>query len=467
MQAAPEVDAAGNAINPHIPQYIAKAPWYVGSEKGLGHQRGGDVEIESKNMKITEVKPKAAVFVGGEVKKFRKGACENCGAMTHQKKDCVERPRAIGAKFLAKNLARDEAMAPEVHGYDAKRDRWAAYDPAEYKATMAKYELAEKERLRFKEEQLAREGKAAGKDGDGDDSEADDDMKEKDDVAMMQKKDGKNRATVRNLRIREDTAKYLRNLDVNSAHYDPKTRSMREDPNPNSEDATFRGDNWVRAGGQAAEVKRLELYQIQAAERGTMVNATALPSQAEKAFKDFERKKAELKETQRKEILEKYGGEEHLNNIPAALRFAQTEQYNEYTPDGRVLHGQAAVIPSSRYDEDVLVNNHTKVWGSWWADGKWGYGCCRQMMKSSYCTGAAGLEAAEQIARELEENVKRNAEKEALLAASGGRGEDPGAPEAKRRRIEEEEKREKEMDEYRKGKVNWDDPLAQMQAMNK
>jgi pre-mRNA-processing factor SLU7 len=38
---------------------------------------------------------------------------------------------------------------------------------------------------------------------------------------------------VRNLRIREDTAKYLLNLDANSAHYDPKSRSMREDPNPN------------------------------------------------------------------------------------------------------------------------------------------------------------------------------------------------------------------------------------------
>ena len=35
---------------------------------------------------------------------------------------------------------------------------------------------------------------------------------------------------MRNLRIREDTAKYLRNLDPNSAHYDPKTRSMRKNP---------------------------------------------------------------------------------------------------------------------------------------------------------------------------------------------------------------------------------------------
>jgi hypothetical protein len=37
------------------------------------------------------------------------------------------------------------------------------------------------------------------------------------------------------LRIREDTAKYLLNLDVDSAHYDPKTRSMREDPLPDAD----------------------------------------------------------------------------------------------------------------------------------------------------------------------------------------------------------------------------------------
>lgn len=51
-----------------------------------------------------------------------------------------------------------------------------------------------------------------------------------------QKVDLKTRTTVRNLRIREDTAKYLYNLDTESAFYDPKTRSMRENPNPASSD---------------------------------------------------------------------------------------------------------------------------------------------------------------------------------------------------------------------------------------
>jgi pre-mRNA-processing factor SLU7 len=44
------------------------------------------------------------------------------------------------------------------------------------------------------------------------------------------KMDSKERITVRNLRIREDTAKYLRNLDPNSAYYDPRTKSMRDNP---------------------------------------------------------------------------------------------------------------------------------------------------------------------------------------------------------------------------------------------
>ena len=51
---------------------------------------------------------------------------------------------------------------------------------------------------------------------------------------LLSKVDSKQRISVRNLRIREDTAKYLRNLDPNSAYYDPKTRSMRDNPYKNT-----------------------------------------------------------------------------------------------------------------------------------------------------------------------------------------------------------------------------------------
>ena len=75
-----------------------------------------------------------------------------------------------------------------------------------------------------------------GTDPDFGSSDEDDDDEEKyADAAdaVGQKLDTKTRITVRNLRIREDTAKYLINLDPESAYYDPKTRSMRDAPDKN------------------------------------------------------------------------------------------------------------------------------------------------------------------------------------------------------------------------------------------
>ena len=47
---------------------------------------------------------------------------------------------------------------------------------------------------------------------------------------------------------------------------------------------------------------------------------------------------------------------------------AGSERYVEYDRSGRVIKG-VEVKAKSRYDEDVLINNHTCVWGSWWRDG--------------------------------------------------------------------------------------------------
>ena len=49
---------------------------------------------------------------------------------------------------------------------------------------------------------------------------------------QMTTRDPRTKTMTRNLRIREDKANYLLNLDVNSAYFDPKSRSLRENPNP-------------------------------------------------------------------------------------------------------------------------------------------------------------------------------------------------------------------------------------------
>lgn len=79
-------------------------------------------------------------------------------------------------------------------------------------------------------------------------------------------KDPRVRTAVRNLRQREDTAKYLRNLDPSSAVYDGKARIMKENPNPNLPDSlqTFKGDNWVKYTGDSVSVMQMEAFMLEA-----------------------------------------------------------------------------------------------------------------------------------------------------------------------------------------------------------
>lgn len=240
------VDEEGRDINPHIPQYISNAPWYYGSTgPTLKHQRPQKTTEEDH---ISDVIPQKGLITSKLVTKFRKGACENCGAMTHKKKDCLERPRKVLAKYAQSIVVHDEYIhVDDIKDYDGKRDRWSAYDPANHKDIIEEYEKVEEAKRQLKADKL-KDSKFVfffnlttlffknvfplDPDAEISDEEGNDD-KYVDEVDMPGTKvDSKQRITVRNLRIREDTAKYLRNLDPNSAFYDPKTRSMRDNPNP-------------------------------------------------------------------------------------------------------------------------------------------------------------------------------------------------------------------------------------------
>ena len=79
------------------------------------------------------------------------------------------------------------------------------------------------------------------------------------------------RYTVRNLRIREDTAKYLRNLDPNSAYCDPKTRAMRKNPyegTKRDDEVDYAGDNFVRVTGDTVEHAKAQLFAWEAGGKG-------------------------------------------------------------------------------------------------------------------------------------------------------------------------------------------------------
>lgn len=229
-------------------EYISQAPWYLDTgAPSLDHQRRKE-QVEKEDINQWYARGQRA---GPAATKYRKGACENCGAMTHKRADCLERPRKKGAKWTGKAIAADEIIQDFEGGYDAKRDRWNGYDPSEHRKVLEEYAELEKERARLREEEidnqtstdlsvvkkLAKVKGGGGEDGEkdpdfgsSDEDDADDDKYADAADAVGQKLDTKTRITVRNLRIREDTAKYLINLDPESAYYDPKTRSMRDAP---------------------------------------------------------------------------------------------------------------------------------------------------------------------------------------------------------------------------------------------
>uniref|UniRef100_A0A8C9XX63 Pre-mRNA-splicing factor SLU7 n=1 Tax=Sander lucioperca TaxID=283035 RepID=A0A8C9XX63_SANLU len=395
-----EVDEEGKDINPHIPQYISSVPWYIDPSKRptLKHQRPQD-EIEAQYSSIGEWY-KRGVQETAVATKFRKGACENCGAMTHKKKDCLERPRKVGARYTGTSIAPDEHSQLQLDlDYDGKRDRWNGYDPEDHQRIVEEYAKVDLAKRTLKAHKLQDElasGKLDHAVSREHDSEDEDEDKYADDIDMPgQNFDSKRRITVRNLRIREDTAKYLRNLDPNSAYYDPKTRAMRENPYSNTgmnpDEVGYAGDNFARYSGATVTMAQTQLFAWEAYERGSEVHLQADPTKLELLHRSFKVKKEDFKEKQRDSILEKYGGEEHLDAPPRELLLAQTEDYVEYSRHGAVLKGLEKAVARSKYEEDVLINNHTCIWGSFWKDGFWGYKCCHSMVKQSYCTGETGI----------------------------------------------------------------------------
>src|ERR1700738_1483362 len=138
----------------------------------------------------------------------------------------------------------------------------------------------------------------------------------------------------------------------------------------------------------------------------------------------------------------------------------------------------------------VYVNNHVSVYGSWYRDGRWGYACCHQFHKNSYCTGAAGVKADEEasgIARgEIEDmpppRIPKKHQTKPTTTVDNGQLRDAIKDRTKRKRPNDESfqlgKRaltvaesaiisEEEYEDYRRNKMTrGNDPLNAMQKFD-
>merc|ERR1712038_2255294 len=159
------------------------------------------------------------------------------------------------------------------------------------------------------------------------------------------------------------------------------------------------------------------------------IHLQANPSLAEALKKEFTNKEVDLKTQRKKAVLDKYGGAEYLDgdeglgstkqdggagggsNSASQLeeskraaaqrkaRFGVTVKEEHYSRDGRPKNGtgpaKSYVNQKSKYEEDIFINGHNTVWGSYFHKGafRWGYADDHSLMKNSYCTGAAGRAA--------------------------------------------------------------------------
>lgn len=374
--------------------------------------------------------------------------------MTHKVKDCLSRKRKAGARYTGRDIQADEVLGDVNMGWDAKRDRWNGYDASQYDAVVQEYN--ELEALK------KTTGDGTGEDGDR--YEAETDM-------------GRQQSTsTRQLRLREDTAKYLLNLDLDSAKYDPKTRSMLDPGAMNDQAAALVAEEgFVRKGGDAAEFEKAQRYAWERQEAGDKLHLQANPTAGALALKQKQTEESDRKEKQRKALLDKYGSQEAVKKAPLVSAIEASERFVEYDESGGIK-GAPKIKPRSKYPEDVYIQNHTSVWGSWWSNFQWGYACCHSTVKNSYCTGDAGIAAFEDEMRrkagiedededeeEIEEPNQNPKAIEAPPAVAELSIQEPDTSKRKRTVAEMTDGiTEEEMDEYRRKRTNAQDPMAKL-----
>lgn len=462
-----------NERNEYIPSFIAKKPFYIddataSQDDYLEHQR---LQSEkNKDSLATSQWYDRGKRAGPAATKFRKGACENCGAMTHKAKDCLERRRKHGAKWTGKNIAADEVVQDVKLGWDAKRDRWNGFEAGQYQEVVDEYNALE---------EVKRQAGKANKD---DDEDGDENGDEGDKYEAETDMGRKQATSTRNLRLREDTAKYLLNLDLDSAKYDPKTRTMLDTAESTNE--LIAEDGFQRAGGDAAEFERAQNYAWETQERGDKdkLHLQANPTAGEITRKRKAEEDLVKKEAHKKMLLEKYGPQDGVKANPLKdANITSNETYVEYDERGRIK-GANQVKEKSMYPEDVLINNHTSVWGSWWKDFKWGYACCNSVVKNSFCVGEEGKKAFEEsemfsrghflpsaedagnaVVEEKTDAWKDEEKREEHVPNAVDRPEKTNMDES-RRRVEELKSgvSEAEMEKYMREKSAKDDPMAKM-----
>ena len=278
-----ENEEEGEISGAALPEYVRKQPWYFKTDnESIDHQRIAPY-AEKKRTDLSEFYRHGA-NQKKEVGKWEPGCCKNCGSNTHTEQECTERPKRNNARVTGVGIARKDVAERHDLSWEAKHDQFAQYSAKRWRMEVSG-QFRHADRMWAAQPAKPREIEIREEYGHS------------------------------NFRNREDTARYLKNMN-----------EVGED-----------NDLWASETPQNNQKQQNEIETIE----------------QRRKMREFEESKKLLSRT-------------------GASSVAQE------------------AIPKSKYGdlEDRYVNGHTSVFGSYFQDGKWGYACCKQLAKNSFCTNA-------------------------------------------------------------------------------
>jgi len=323
----------------NVPTTYSNVPWYLGGGKdeSLQHQKAPPKPAETLGSGIVKTRIR-------EETKWRPGACDNCGAMTHKTKECIEPPRKIPAKYSNKEIRAGEVASSTLMSYEAKRDRFASVDSAKLSALVASAHSKKVEVMKGHENlTLSTEAET------------------RETMSDLQRVAQGARAS---FLIGTEMPVYLKQGCI---QYDPKTHSARG--------SVFAEESAETREQNASRLEFLERSQFahRQSSSGSAIHFVGTPTEAEYAFRKHFEDKA-LEATAKGMIMKE--------------KYKPPPGYGVVNPVSSISDSAVVGLTPevSRYDEDVFVRGHTSIWGSLWTVEKgWGYKCCGLHDKESFC----------------------------------------------------------------------------------
>ncbi|AAZ11415.1 uncharacterized protein TEOVI_000700900 [Trypanosoma equiperdum] len=362
------VDAvSGQEISPNVPHLISQAPWYYGSTgPTLEHQRQKNVEaIEALNDQ------RDAVKVFDKPKTYVAGACGNCGSVTHKTHECYKPRKKVGAMYSGKVTGVSMSVECVEKNYAQKRDRYAMGIGVDLLQSMNQDGGV-----------ADQEDQGGHNDGSGGEKRS----KLEDVFASKTAVSGGGGGVA----IKE-LPKHLHNLDDDGLFFDPKTGSMRGNPNAADPTKIFQGDLQRYRSGDYYTYLEMQLRFLKG---------------ESSSFVDFRLDEQLQKEKQQQTIGSSggnpSGGGESVGETAHDRLVRSLYGDSTLVSSGNAQKMREALAAASAYtscsapDEDTLAtsapssshalgpatrNGHLYVYGSYFdtKEFRWGYKCCKRL----------------------------------------------------------------------------------------